>query len=96
MIEVMVAHVASRLEAAHTAGRPVVWAPGVTLEQSVVCIKMAQREVRLDDPEVRLQPGNGVVELRRRDERLATLRTDGPNFEPGRKLLRKLSAWRVG
>lgn len=96
LLDVMVAHVASRLEAAHAAGQAIVWAPGVTLDQSLLRIASKQHDVRLDDAEVRLQVVNGTAELCRRDEQLTTLRIDGPNFEPVRKLLGRLSAWRVG
>lgn len=95
LLELMVFHVSQRLEQQHAAGQAVVWASGVTIEQSTVRFASMQREVRLDDGEVRLQAGNAVVEVLRRDEHLATLRIDGPNFEPARRLLAKRSAWRV-
>lgn len=95
LLAVMVQHVSQRLEQHHAAGQPVALAPGVTLEHGSVHFASKRRDVSIDDAEVRLQAGNGVVEVLRRDEHLATLQADGPNFEPARQLLAKVSAWRV-
>ncbi|MCA2981786.1 MAG: hypothetical protein INH41_01150 [Myxococcaceae bacterium] len=96
LLERMIGGVTEQLERRHARGEAIAWAPGVVIGPAAVQLTAKRRELSLDDAEVRLLMGNGVVELLRRDEHLATLPVDGVNFEPGRRLLAAVSAWRVG